>query len=160
MSMPAVVYIPGHSFTFRVNVRITVRDRSGRVLRETFTHNLITTAGLNQARDLLGGGNYCPSHIAVGDDATAPVLGDTVLGNEVFRKVLTQIDFDPGAKVQFTLFIDTSEANGNTLREGGLFNSQIPGQGDLFSRVLITPEIIKDASITVTVQWTITVARA
>lgn len=119
--------------------------------------NKIVDAGLNLARDLLGGGNYPVSHIAVGTGTTAPVAGDTTLETEVFRKALTATDFDP-QKVTFTMFLDTGEANGNTLTEGGLFNAF--AAGDMFSRVLIVPSIVKDASITATLTWEITVARA
>lgn len=151
-------FIKGHGFTLKGFVEVTVRDAAtGKVLRHGRS-NKIVDAGLGLARDLLGGGNYSPTDIAVGTDNTAPVAGDTTLGVEVFRKAITQIDFDPTAIVQFNVFLDAGDANGNTLEEAGLFNNAFAG--DLFSRFILSPPIIKTAAITVTIQWSITVARA
>ena len=139
---------------------ITIRDAAtGNIRKQYINGNTITDVGLDMARDLLGSGNYSPTHIAVGDDNTAPTVGDTILGNEVFRKILTQIDFDPGAVVQLTVFLDTGDANGFTLKEAGLFNAGQTDQPELFSHVLLFPEIDKDSETTVTLTWQITVVR-
>lgn len=154
-------HLEGHGFKLSGQLHVTVRDaKTGDVLQDYVNGNLIVDTGLDMARDLLGSGNHAPSHIAVGDDATAPTAADTLLANEVFRKAITQTDFDPGAIVQFIMFLDTGDANGFTLREAGLFNTAGSNQVEMFSRVPLVPEIDKDSGITVTLSWQITVVRA
>ena len=141
----------------RGELHIAIHDaKTGELIREETIGNKIVTAGLNLVRDLLGGNNAAPTHIAVGTDNTAPVAGDTVLGTEVFRNVITRRILSAVA-VKFQLFIQASEANGNTLEEAGIFNAST--LGDMLSRVTYTP-IIKTGAITVTLTWTITISEA
>ena len=141
-----------------VNVRVRVFKR-GVMVRETWTHNKVVDVGLNVMRDRLGNGNFNPSHIAVGTDNTAPVAGDTLLGTEVFRKAITFTDIDDNS-VSFECFLGSTEANGNTLAEAGLFNNMFDDRQEMFSRVLITPTIAKDAETTATIAWVLTFTRA
>lgn len=72
-------------------VRVEVRGPRG--LEVVEFANLITDAGLNYIRDLLDGaisGDTAIRYIALGDSSTLPAASDTKLGNEIFRKQITQ----------------------------------------------------------------------
>ena len=83
------------------------------------------------------------THIAVGDDNTAPTTSDTALGNETYREAL----FDPitttPVSVSATMFMDVTENNGNDIKETGTFNAG--AGGTMYNRAL-TNVIAKDAT--------------
>jgi len=142
------------------NVFVTLRDaKTGRIKRQMAMHNKIPTAGLDFVRELLGNVDRAPTHIAVGDDNTAPAAGDTALGNEVYRAQITAKDRDDYT-AQFELYLSESEANGYTIKEAGVFNLPWSGKGRMLSRVLMAPEFAKDAETTANIQWNVTVDRA
>ena len=71
---------------------------------------------------------------------------DTVLGNEVDRNANTDNIKDVSTgKYLFGTKFTLTEANGNTLREFGLFNAA--SSGDMAIRDLITPEIVKTSDV-------------
>lgn len=137
------------------HLTITVRDaKTDEILRVVENDNLIVDAGLNLVRDMILGTGLTPSHIAIGLSATAPAAGDTTLGSEVFRGLITRRTAnDKLANMQ--LFLDTTSGNGNTLKEAGIFTRS--SGGTMLSRVTY-PEIVKTSSLTVTFTWDITLA--
>lgn len=142
-----------------ISGRLTIEihdGKTGQLLTKEVIDNTIVTAGLNLVRDLLAGNNAAPSHIAVGTDATAPAAGDTTLGTEVFRNVITR-RIPSATQITFQLFLATGDANGNTLVEAGIFNAS--SAGDMLSRVTYT-SIAKTSAITVTLTWDITISEA
>lgn len=144
-------------FAIRGQLRIEVKDaKTGKVLRDEIVANKIVTAGLNLVRDLLAGGNTAPTHIAVGTDATAPVAGDTALGTEVFRNVITR-RIPSANQITFQLFLGAGDANGNTLVEAGIFNQDTGG--DMLSHVTYAA-INKTAAVTATLTWDIVLSEA
>ncbi|WP_459191816.1 hypothetical protein [Halosimplex sp. J119] len=60
------------------------------------------------------------SHFAVGTDNTAPTSGDDGLGGEVYRSSVATTS-DDGRDLTVTCFLDSTEANGHSLVEMGLF---------------------------------------
>jgi len=122
-------------------VRITVRNLDGDILDLVEMDNLITTVGLNMLRDLLKGDisdgeiKYC----GLGDDDTAPALGNTTLGNEVFRKILTSSSSPDDGQLKTIFYIAPDEAVG-TIEEIGWFAGAAAGAGAdsgiMISRVL------------------------
>lgn len=129
------------------NVEIEVRDaRTGQVLSRQRSRNKVVDSGLNLLRDIVGGTGFRPSHIAVGIGTAAPAAGDTALGDEKFRR---EIDRRTSASKKITLeiLISTNDANGFTLSEMGVFQS-----ATLYARALISPTIVKTASIEVTIK--------
>lgn len=90
--------------------------------RETIREdNLVVLAGRNLLRNFLAGD--APTGIeryAVGTDNTAAAAGNTTLGTEVFRGAITQTIKTNGL-LTVKLYISSTEANGNTLVEGGPF---------------------------------------
>ncbi len=129
-------------------IKIIVR-RSGRAGDETLIEeetveleNLITDAGRNLMALALRDVTALPeiTFVALGDDATAPVVGDVLLGNEVFRKVMTQqVAGATGVSIS-TVFIAPQEAN-QQLEEIGWFAgdaSATVDTGTLVARVLFS----------------------
>jgi hypothetical protein len=147
--MTAVVH--GARVRVRENVVIEVRDRRGRCLRRERRTNLVTTAGLNLLRDLLDASQGPITHFAVGTSGTAPASGNTALGAEVYRNVVSQRDKPANGQIVHRCFVPTTAANGSTLREAGLFNAA--SGGSLFSRIVYS-DIVKTNSISVTITWT------
>ena len=150
------------SFTLDINVTIDIQDvKTGKIIKTIKDHNLVTTAGLNLVRDLLGiaAGITGLNYIALGTDNTAATISDTTLGTEVFRDTFTDTIYTSG-KVNFKYFLDSSSANGNTLIEAGLFGDDATGAADsgtLFAHV-IHSSIAKTSSIAVTYSWDVTIS--
>lgn len=149
----------------RVNLVIDVHDaKSGELLRRDERHNLATLAGRNLIRDLLfwkdASDDPRPSGLnffATGTGATAPAAGDTTLGVEVFRDVVTNRVKTDGQLV-LKYFLASTDANGNTLTEAGLFGNGATATADsgtLYARATFTG-IVKTSAIAVTFAWTCT----
>lgn len=95
------------------------------------------------------------SHLAVGTDGTAASASDTGLIAEVTRVAVTDSQ-RTGRDLFTSTFLDTSEANGNTLREVALASDATAGQGIEFNRAVIAdlPKTSEDtATIDVTLQY-------
>lgn len=90
------------------------------------------------------------SHMAVGDDDTTPVDTDTTLGNETYREAM----FSESSTTEYRaeLFLDTTENNGNDIKEAGLFTAG--AGGDMYARALINV-INKSTSIEVFIEYVI-----
>lgn len=85
-------------------------------------------------------------YIGIGTDNTTPGISDTSLGAEVDRNILTGTTQNLAAGTylfgtKFTL----AEANGNTIKEFGIFNAS--SGGDMGLRNLVTPNITKTADV-------------
>ena len=120
--------------------------------------NLVTTAGkvaiIQNLRGVSSRGqiNYC----AVGTDATAPDVADTVLGTELARKLIS-VRSNTSNVATFQTFFNTSEANG-TLAEAGLFGDAATTSADtgtLFCHTAISKT--KTSAETLTITWTTTI---
>lgn len=120
--------------------------------------NLVTTAGkvaiIQNLRGVSSRGQitYC----AVGTDATAPDVADTVLGTELARKLIS-VRSNTSNVATFQTFFNTSEANG-TLAEAGLFGDAATASADtgtLFCHTAISKT--KTSAETLTITWTTTI---
>jgi hypothetical protein len=89
------------------------------------------------------------THLAVGNDDTAPTTSDTTLTNEVHRTEITDI-IDNGNDFTTSTFLDSSEANGYTLNEVGLFTDDGTADNLMVNHALIT-SIEKDSTKTATI---------
>ena len=85
------------------------------------------------------------THMAVGDDNTTPTVGDTALGNELTRKTIQETTKGI-SDVIISLFLNSTESNGNSLKEVGMFDD--PSSGNLLERSVFTT-ISKTSSIEV-----------
>jgi hypothetical protein len=76
---------------------------------------------------------------AVGTGSSTPLITNTTLDTELFRKQLAQRTYS-GATATFRMFMTTSEGNG-TLAEYGLFGEAASGTADsgtMFQRLIIS----------------------
>jgi hypothetical protein len=130
--------------------------------------NILVDVGLDALADKIGEAenNSLFQQIAVGTGNTAPNAADTTLTTEVFRTpplTVTVVD----NVVTVTGKIEFDEANGNTLREIGIFGVNASGtldSGILISRALISegyagPEISKVSGVEINITWELTCSR-
>lgn len=141
---------------------IEIHDaKTGKLKSRDIVKNLIVTAAKNAvALGLSGQGSgsgagqitYC----AVGTSNTTPVVGDTSLNAELYRKLVSVRSVNNNV-AQFQTFYNQNEANG-TLKEAGLFGdaaTTTPGSGTLYAHTLI--DRTKSSSDTLTLTWSVTV---
>lgn len=118
---------------------------------ETYHNYNVTTVGLNESIvdniDINQSFDREASHLAVGTDDSDTSSADTALGNEVARFSVTDT-VDNGSEIDISTFIDTSEANGNTLKEVGLFTAASGGK--MLNHALIT-DVVKTPEKTLTI---------
>lgn len=113
-------------------IRVTARDLDGNITDVQEFPNLITTVGRTMLRD----GIYGPGgaqdleikYMGIGDDNTAPALGDTTLGNEIFRKARTSQSQPDATSSTYVAYIAPAEAVG-TIEEFGWFAGSAAGAG-------------------------------
>lgn len=142
----------------RIIGRITVETRDARTGERIehecgVTENIVPDAGLAELAKLLT--KYTPTtgyQIKVGTGTNTPASTDTNLQTPVFTELITSSS-SAGAIFTAKLFLDTTDANGNTLTEAGLFHN-----GVIIDRSLIT-SVVKDATKTVTIQVDLTISR-
>jgi len=137
------------------NVEIQIIDVVSKdIIKTIYRHNLVVIAGRNLARDLL---NEVPAtgvtHFAVGTGVTAVDPGDTTLGTEIFRGSITKRT-SPSAAVIWSYYLSSTQGNGSSLTEAGLFNAS--SGGTLFARV-VHAAITKTSSLAVSYNWTLNI---
>lgn len=99
---------------------------------------IVDTLDTNQSVD------KAATHLAVGTDDTTPEKDNTSLNSEVARNAVTST-FDSGSQLQTSTFFDTSEANGNTIKEVGLFTAA--SGGDLLNHSTISDVVKTDTKV-------------
>ena len=124
--------------------------------------NVVTTAGLNALRDVLGffssstsRGSYAPSHVALGTSSTTAKESDTSLGAVVSatsQELYARRFAASGVGAEFQARYLTSEGNGETYSEAGLFDDPA-ASGNLLARVVFSPIAKTDADELV-INWT------
>lgn len=146
------------------NVLVEIHDAaSGALLGSITAQNKVPLVGRNLIRDVLIGDTALtgqpPSHVALGTGTSAPADTDTVLGNEVYRNVITQKSI-LASTIIWKFFVPSVNANGNTLSEACISNSsgQFPVM-PILSRVTHTP-FLKTPNITVTYTWVHTLSQS
>lgn len=124
-------------------------------------HNMVVTAAKNAIAQRLAGQSVGEiTYAALGTNSTAPALGNTTLGTELARKLVSVRSYASNVAT-FQTFFTTSEGNG-TLREAGLFGNAVgntasaaANSGQLFCHTAINRT--KTSSDTLTLTWTVTV---
>ena len=99
-----------------------------------------------------GPANRLIQYCALGDDNTAPLPSDGLLGNEQHRQQVTDALRESNT-VYFDTFFGTDEANTFTIREAGLFGfnaTSSPDTGILLARTVAFAAISKTAQETLT----------
>ena len=83
------------------------------------------------------------THIAVGTGTSTPLVSQTTLDSEVLRENVFSTESPANNKLLVSMFLDTTEANGNTIGELGIFNAS--SGGTMVSRNK-TNSLAKDSS--------------
>lgn len=127
----------------------------GAVTRQT-VHNIITNGGLDLIVKRLKDSDSTTTrltHFAVGTSNTTPTVNDTVLGAEAYRDAITQYVYTSVGVITLKGYIPTAYPTTQpvTLKEAGLFNASY--SGTLFARVLFSPEITKNNTISIVISW-------
>jgi hypothetical protein len=129
----------------------TVYNVTTDLLHEYFVDNLDPDNTNTEA-------NVAVSHLALGDDGTSgTATTDTDLNNRVYAEPVTDVA-DNGKSLLASTFIDSTEANGNTLDELGLFSGDPASSSNpevfLMNHATFSP-VTKDNSKTVTFDVTL-----
>ena len=150
------IYIPDRIVPVGKVLAILRDVRTGRV-HETLSNNMVVTAGKNSiASRAVGNTKGEITYCAVGTGIVAPVAGNTALGSELARKLIS-VRSVSGNVATFSTFFTTSEAIGS-LTEAGLFGDDATatsGTGTLFARTLISRT--KTSNDTLTLVWSLTI---
>ncbi len=137
----------------RANMSLIARDRFGRIKYRRKVRNLVVAVGRNLVVEMLGGTNNAyPTHLALGTGTTAVADGDTALQAESYRDLITRRR-NFSSRIQYQLFLDSTQGNGVTYTEAGLFNVR-NAVSVMFARVTFVG-VPKDASTNITVSWDI-----
>ena len=114
--------------------------------------NILTHVGLEEfAKLIIGGAGVSPSHIACGDDGTAPAQEQTdLIGTEILRVAAPGTANGPAGTLVGTF---TGWGTAGTIREFGIFNAAV---GGVMIARLITAEIDFIPTDELTVEWTFT----
>ena len=136
------------------NVLVEVHDvRTGRLLHSERGSNKVVAAGLaGIALATAGTTSQSPSHLGAGTGTTAITLGDTSLESEVGSRVLLGSTIGSGYVGSFKGMFGSSELNGNTLSNVGLFDA-ISG-GNLLTAYILATTVVKTTSLSLTISWT------
>ena len=126
-------------------------EKALRPLRVVREKNLVVLAGRNLLRNFMNGDVVTGiERYAIGTNATAAVAGNTTLGTEVFRAIPTQKIKSDGV-LTVKLYVASTEANGNTLREAGPFCNGATAtlnSGTLYARAVHTA-VVKSAAVAI-----------
>jgi len=128
--------------------------RTMRLLQVSESPNLIVTAGkqalLERVFDVSSADPF--TYIAVGSGSSTPDSGDTTLESEIARKA-AENKSRSGNTVYVNVWFGSTEGNGYTWAEAGLFNAG--SGGTMFSRALFNPTVEKTSDKVVLVEWQI-----
>jgi hypothetical protein len=149
--------MPNDALKITGKLEIVLRGPDGRIKRKLNLKNLVVTAGkVFIAASLVKTTVNTPAamtHMAVGTNNTAPVVGDTTLNTELARVALTSST--PSAAT--CVYVGTFPAGTGTgaLVEAGIFNAG--AAGTLLCRTIFSV-INKAAGDSLVITWTITVS--
>lgn len=141
MGAPSNIYIDGQQIAWKGFFRLIIFGTAG--FETVLLPNRITDAGLNYLRDLLDGtilsSDTAIKYVAMGSSNTPPADGDTKLGNEIFRKVVTKQELPGVGQLKTICYIAPYEAC-QQIEEIGVFAgpdaASTKDSGVLIARVL------------------------
>lgn len=137
------------------SLKIVVKNEKGEVKETREVPNLVVAVGKTHiASRMVGTSSDVMSHMAVGTSATTPASGDTALGAEAGRVVLSTYTSSTNT-VSATATFPSGTGTG-ALTEAGIFNDSAPG-GDMLCRTTFST-VNKAAGDSVAITWTVTVS--
>lgn len=142
-----------NTFKLKGDVHITRYNEVGDLTGEWDFRNLVVTTGLEWITSRMASNSAAVmKYIAVGTNNTAPAAGQTALVSEIARVAVSPSGGSvSGATVTYTAEFGPGVGTG-TLQEAGIF--QESSASTMLSRVIYT-SIVKSASDTIVVQWTV-----
>jgi hypothetical protein len=124
--------------------------KDGKIIEQFQEDNLIVSLGRNNIAALLGGyGGSEIDRIGFGTSGSPTTLEDALLVDG-FQKAIATATAGTSGRVEIAWTLETSEANGKTIREFALFNKD----GDMFARK-VREAIVKTADLRLTGTWTL-----
>lgn len=114
--------------------------------------NLVVNLGKENITKLLGGAGFPITKVSVGEGTNLPTVGDTALTN-AFTKNIDSVAYPAFDKVRFAFSFDSTEANGLTITELAMVDSD----DKIFSRKT-RAAIVKTSAILITGFWTFTIS--
>lgn len=138
---------------FKGDVVIEIFDELTLEIKERVeVHNLVVDTGLDYIASRMKDATVTAmSHMAVGDDGTSPVAGDTALGSELARQALTSTTVTDNT-IQYIASFGAGVGTG-ALEEAGIFNA---GSGGVMLCRTTFAVVNKGASDGMTITWTVT----
>ena len=143
----------------RFQGRLRIFEKVGeRLILRRDTGNKIVNTGLNLGLDfLIGSGSPLGiEYLALGTGTTAAAAANTTLQTETYRETVdTKVRV--GQIITVTTTLGTTEGNGNTFTEAGMFGngaSTTPNSGTLITRTTFAG-VAKTASNQFVWEWTI-----
>ena len=119
------------------------------------THNLVVTAGKEWVADRMANANTVMTHMAIGTGTVAAAAGDTALGTELDRNVLTVSGGTVAANViEYACTWAAGDGTG-AVTEAGILDASTAG--DMLARTVF-PVVNKGAADSMTITWSITVS--
>jgi len=146
--------IGGDALNPKGRVKIKVYNAEGALVDMQQGDNLVVNGGREACAILTATGDTdkIVQDIAFGSGGTVPDLTDTALVSQNLIKALESTTAYPTqTAVKYIGICETTENNGNQIREVGLFCAD----GTLFARYYVG-RIVKTSDIRVVVEWTIT----
>lgn len=134
-------------------LRITLVNDKGIVIQEKKVENLITTAGLAHMAQRVNGSGDVMSHMAIGSNNTAAVIGDTALASELDRVTFDSASVTDNV-ISYTATFGPGVGTG-TVREAGILNDS--SGGTLLNRTTFS-DVGKSAGDTMTINWSVTIS--
>jgi hypothetical protein len=134
-------------------VEITLFDKDGQVKDQRSIKNLVVATGKTFIAARMIGTPTVMSHMSIGEDNTAPDVGDTALLDEAGRVALASAT-SSGAVVTYTATFGAGTGTG-AIVEAGIFNDGTTGTM-LCSSVF--PVVNKGADDGMSITWTVTVS--
>ena len=135
------------------NVSITRYNAEGTVIEKAYIPNLVVSVGKTYIASRVIGTTQSPmSHIALGSNSTVAVNGDSTLGTELGRVVLSSATSTDNV-VTYTATFGAGVASGG-IQEAGLFNAS--SGGVMLARTTF-PIVNKSASDVIAISWAVSI---
>ncbi len=125
--------------------------RDGKVIQEEKVNNIIVTTGKGLVATLVSGTGTAFSHMAIGTDNTAEVIGDTALTAEVGRVTLTSKAVTANV-IDYIGDFPAGTGTG-TIVEAGILNAS--SSGTMLNRATFS-SVSKTASDALKITWSVT----